>query len=619
MAPGRISALCGKWAPVLCLLPVMAFSQEDDTATDKSLLEQVYQSRIALMQDSLFITRERLQAAEFLNSGISREATQVRDSLRQAQATTRQWADSVTSLLVLSDRQQADNALNVDRLKALSDSLTQSYMREQGLSDLNDSLLVLLSQTQDFLSSAGKNESVVSDSLQNLRAALWRLQSNMATNEASIATQMERLQSSMMSRGGLSLDTLLESRNLIYLDRLVDYNGPRSGIGRFWGGGRDVLAGFKQEELTLYLAQARQAGRADDALNMQAELLIDNRRPAQGALAYLKVLFLYPRGDSWADARTKIVGLVERESEEGRLLYEVVLVPDSMKVGDDLFLRMLHYLDHLRSLTSEVALRWFVKECRSFMALYPGVAQTDQILFWMAQAYDRLEEIHRASLTWQKLETLYPASSHLPLALLNLADIASHRLGLPEVGIERYKTFMDRYPNHPEAPRALLAQAILYEEELKDYHQAGDLYRRLADEYPGDPVVPVGLFRYGFVLEKRLGSPAGAASVYEEVLRHYGDDPDTGIPALEKLARIAYDLDQYDGAIVYYLDIPERYPDADDRSVTAILEAAEIYEDKLKNLDAAIHTLHMILDNYPDYAGIKTVQKQVQKLQKKRV
>ncbi|MCH8327219.1 MAG: tetratricopeptide repeat protein [Candidatus Marinimicrobia bacterium] len=593
-------------------------SQENNAVPEKSLLEQVYQSRISLMQDSLFITRERLQAAEFLTSGVSRETAAVRDSLQLAQQTTRQWADSVTSLLVLADRQQVENSLNIDRLKSLSDSLTQSYIREQGLSDFNDSLLVLLSQTQDYLSSAAKDETVVSDSLQNLRAALWRLQSSMATNEASISTQMERLQASMMSQGGMSLDTLLENRNLSYLENLVDYRGPRSGIGRFWGGGGDVLAEFKQEELALYLAQARQEGRADDALNMLAELLISNKAPAQGALAYMKVLFLYPRGDAWTDARTKIVGLVERDSEEGRLLYEIALVPDSMQVGDDLFLRMLHYLDHLRSLNSEVALRWFVDECRSFMALYPGVVQTDQILFWMAQAYERLEEIHRASLTWQKLETLYPASSHLPLALLNLADIASNRLGLPEMGIERYKTFMERYPNHPRAPRALLSQAILYERELKDYHQAGELYRRLADEYPGDPIAPVGLFRYGVLLDDKLGSPAGATLVYEEILRQYGDDSDLGIPALEKLAHIAYDLDQYDGAIVYYLDIPERYPDADDKCVTAILEAAKIYENNLKNLDAAIHTLHMILDDYPDYPGIKSVQKRVQKLQKKR-
>ena len=615
----RLSTVCAKVVAVSGLLPVLAFSQDDPASTEKSLLEQVYQSRIALMQDSLFITRERLQAAEFLNSDASRQLAQLTDSLTLSRQSTQLWADSVTSLRVLNDQQQTEISLSVDRLMSISDSLTQSYIREQGLSDLNDSLLVLLGQTQDFLGSAGRNESAVSDSLQILRAALRRLQTGMASNEASVATRMEELQSSMLSQGGLSLDTLLESRNLSYLSNLLDYKGPRAGITRFFGRGRDALAGFKQKELVLYLDQARQAGRADEALNLLAELLIANGSPAQGALAYLKVLFLYPGGAAWTDARTRIVGLVERESEEGLLLYDVALVPDSMKIGRGSFYRTLHYLEHLRSLTSDVALHWFLGECRAFMSLYPGASQTDKILFWMGQAYDRLQENHRASLTLQKLETLYPQSSHLPLALLNMAEISSQRLGLPEEGIQQYQTFLERYPKHAEAPRAMLAQAMLYEEELKDYHQAGALYRRLADDYPGDPVTPVGLFRYGGLLEDRLGSPSGATAIYEEILRFYGSDPDLGIPALEKLALLAQNLDQYDAAIVYYLDIPERYPESEESSVTAILEAADIYEDNLENLDAAIHTLHMIIDNYAEYGGIKSVQKQVQKLQKKRV
>ena len=606
------------WAACFVLVPTLSFGQGDTAATEKSLLEQVYQSRIALMQDSLFITRERLQAAEFLSGEVSKKVDQLRDSLGLASQTTRQWADSVARLLVLDDRQKSEMSQNMARLEALSDSLTRSYIREQGLSDFNDSLLVLLGQTQDFLSSAGRNEEAVNDSLLTLRSALQRLQTSMASNEEVLMTQMERLQTSMLSQGGLGLDSMLENRNLNFLNDLMAYKSERSGLTRFFRGGGDLLADFKQEALALYLAQSRQEGRAAEALVMLADQQVANRNRPRGALIYLKVLFMYPDGEAWTTARTNIVGLVERESEEGYLVYEVALVPDSMQVGQDPFFRMLHYLDHLRSLTSEVALRWFIEECASFMTLYPGVVQTDRVLFWLAQAYEELGEDHQASLTYQKLQTLYPVSSHLPLALLSQAEIVSNRLEMPETGIERYQAFIERYPNHTEAPRALLDQAILFEESLKDYHQAGSLYRRLADEYPGDPVAPLGLFRYGVLLREHLGSPSGATAVYEEILQAYGDDPDHGIPALENLARIAYRLEQFDGAIVYYLDIPERYPDAQEPCVTAILEAADIYQGKLKNLDAAIHTLHMILDDYPGYQGIKSVQKQVQKLQKKR-
>ena len=605
------------WGVALALSPATAAAQDTLGTGETSLLEQVFQHRITLMEDSLFIIRERYQAAQFMTQDLTRQIGAARDTLAQSRTETRQWADSVASLIILSDQLKSESSQHLARVSTLSDSLARSYLREQALQDLNDSLHVILGQTQDFLASASQSEEAVSDSLGRLRDTLQQLQGQMTSNEQVMTTQLARLQSTMLSQEGLTLDSVLENRSLAYLESLLAYQISRRGLARYLGG-VDPLAGFKEAELALFLAQTRQKGRAAQVQAMLADQFVANGDPAGGALAYLKVLFLHPGSPVWTEARTKIVGLIERDSEEGRLLYEIALNPDSMRVGNDPFFRNLHYLDHLRSLTSVRGIHWFLAECREFLSLYPGVVQTDRLLFWMAQGYRSLGTFHEAILSYNKLQILYPHSSHLPEALLALAEISAEQLNNPDEGVRLYGSFLEGYPNHPEAPKALLAMAILLEVHLRDYHQAGNSYRSLADEYPDDPVAPLGLFRYAALLEGRLGSPVAALAVYEEILQGNGDDQDHGIPALTHLADLSLQLDQFDASVIYYLEIPRRYPGAEEQGVEAILKAAGVYQSKLKNLDAAIHTLHMILDDYPDYPGLRSVQRQVQKLQKKR-
>ena len=74
---------------------------------------------------------------------------------------------------------------------------------------------------------------------------------------------------------------------------------------------------------------------------------------------------------------------------------------------------------------------------------------------------------------------------------------------------------------------------------------------------------------------------------------------------------------QYDAAIVYHLEIYQRYPDAQEAVIEGNLGASDIYESRLKNIDATIHTLHLIEDNYPDYSGLRNVERRIEKLQKK--
>ncbi|MFC1583323.1 tol-pal system YbgF family protein, partial [Candidatus Neomarinimicrobiota bacterium] len=338
----------------------------------------------------------------------------------------------------------------------------------------------------------------------------------------------------------------------------------------------------------------------------------------RGSLTFLKTLFLFPDTEAGLYAIGRLEELLESSSELGRLYYEVALIPDSMQVGEEWFYKYLNYLQHIRSLSNSVMREWFIDEADRFLLIYPGILQADKILVWVAQTYHALEQYHSEILTYMKIRELYQQSQFIPEITYSIAEVTAENLKDFQLGATRYERFYGVFPEHEKAPAARMAEATIYEEEIKDYQKTGELYRALADEYAEDALAPISLFRYADLLREELGSSPGALAVYNELLTGYSEDPASGIPALEGLASISLENRQYDAAVAFYLDIHQRYPEETDRAVAAILEAAKIYESNLKNIDATIHTLHIILDNYPEHSSVKSVQRQVQKLQKKK-
>lgn len=599
------------------------FAQETgDTvsvSSESSLLEQVYEHRISLLQDSLFLTHEQLDAANFMVRELEQRADTLADSLALAQGQVRQLADSLFRLLILYDRVVTENRQNLERLSTLSDSIAQSYRRENELQALNDSLLIILARTQNRLAMTSGAQRAYSDTVIALRNTLEALRRELAAGEQRVTGVYEQLQTALLSPEEATVDSAVDERHVNYLRQLADYQLETTGLVRMLRARSESeeIYAYKLDEFRQYLVRAALQGHTPEALNLFARTYTEQDDAIRGTLAYLMTLFIYPETETGLRAMDQLEELVERDGELGRLYYEVALNPDSVNVSDEEFYRFLNYLDHVRKLPNATAREWFIKEAQRFLAMYPGIFQADQVLVWIAQAYHAQEQYHKEILTYTKIHALHPFSRLTPHVTYAMAEVTANNLREYKTGAARYARFREEFPHHEKAPAALFAQAAIYENELRDYQQASELYRELADTYPEDPLAPVSLFKLAELLRLRLASPTGALAVYEEILTRYGQEPETGIPALEGLASISREIRQYDAAVVYYLDIHQRYPEAEEQAVAAILQAAGIYESQLKNLDAAIHTLHLILDNYPDYPGIRSVQRRVQKLQKK--
>ena len=622
--PGR---LVQAWVlAVWCLIPspgaaLFAQGSEDTTTVspESSLLEQVYEHRISLLQDSLFLTNEQLDAVNFMVRQLEQRTDTLADSLALAQGQARQLADSLFRLLILYDRVVTENRQNLERLSTLSDSVAQSFRRENELQALNDSLMIILARVQTHLAATISAQRAYSDTAAALRNTLDSMQWALVAAEQRVTGMYEQFKTAPLSPEEAAVDSATDERLVNYLQQLVDYRLEATGLVRRLqarGEGEEIYA-FKLDEFRQYLARAALQGHTPEALNLLARTYTEQDDAIRGTLAYLMILFIYPETETGLRAMDQLEELVERDGELGRLYYEVALNPDSVNVSDEEFYRFLNYLDHVRKLPNATAREWFIKEAQRFLAMYPGIFQADQVLVWIAQAYHAQEQYHKEILTYTKIHALHPFSRLTPHVTYAMAEVTANNLREYKTGAARYARFREEFPHHEKAPAALFAQAAIYENELRDYRQASELYRELADTYPEDPLAPVSLFKLAELLRLRLVSPTGALAVYEEILTRYGQEPETGIPALEGLASISREIRQYDAAVVYYLDIHQRYPEAEEQAVAAILQAAGIYESQLKNLDAAIHTLHLILDNYPDYPGIRSVQRRVQKLQKK--
>ena len=625
-ATGKLIWLSGLML-ALCLIGSLAGQDSTATLTGKSMVEEIFENRLNMLQDSLFLRQEQLDAANFLVNKLDGESAQQRDSLSALTATATALTDSVSKLNIVQDQLTTENQQYQAQLSSLSDSLAVRVARHASLSSqydsisvISDSLTTTLALTQADLFVADSSSMAYADTLATLRTNMNKLSTELSANEEGMSGIYDRLKSIVSIGVEGAYDTTKDERYIQTLTNTANYQYKRKGLGRLFGGIDidEYISRYRFVEYEHYLDWIELNGHAPEVFNLLGELYAAQDEPVVASLVYIKNLFIFPEAEASAAAADALNGLVEKDGELGHLYYEVVLNPDSLNAADEEFYRYLQYLTHLHRLLDPVAQRWFLKESELFLGFYPGIFQADKIIYWQAQTYHALEEYHNEILTYQKIPVMFPESEYIPNCKYNLAEVTTNQLELYAPGAERYAAFRAEFADHTMAPGALLAEATIYSRNLKEYRRASGLFRELADTYPESDLAPIALFDFATLSRDRLSSEAQALAVYEEILSNYGQDQNAGIPALEGLATISRESGQFEAAVVYYLDIRERFPEANEAAVAAIIEAADIYERDLKNLDAAIHTLHIVLDNYPDYPGNKSLTRRVQKLQKKK-
>ena len=575
---------------------------------------------ISALQDSLAVQREFGQDIKSRYDSLST----LSDSLRVVLA---QSYDSLTTLGLLHAATLARGQQQLSRIGGLADSLSSSLEREgdlqgrhQTLIEFKDSLGAELTQAKSALVVADSVEQSLHDAIAALQVLFGELERQVSAGSGKLAGIHDQLKTAIRAANAEKIDGTVDGQYLLYLQTLVDYQaigGRRAG--RLFGGGEsDEMTLYKSDEFRYYLQWAELQGRTADALNLLAGRYYAQKDEIRGALTYIKTLFLYNGSPAAQFAIERLTELKPKEREIEALFQTVAQEGESMRVGKEQVYRYLYFLDMIRQLENRTALHYFLEQAIQYMSIYPDVFGADKLHTWIAQTYHKLGEYNIELLALIKIRTLYPESEYIPQTTYMLAEVTSNDLAQHELGAERYALFLEEFPNHDLSPRAMMAQSALLEGKLKQPELARELYRKLATTYSSDDLAPVALSRLAQLLQKKLKSPAEALSIYQELLSKYGDVASHGIVALNGLAKLSAKSKQYDVAVDHYQDIYKRYPAAKTEVIAGMLAAADIYEADLKNLDGAIRTLQVILDQYPNYGKIKAVQNRVSKLEKKR-
>jgi len=123
---------------------------------------------------------------------------------------------------------------------------------------------------------------------------------------------------------------------------------------------------------------------------------------------------------------------------------------------------------------------------KAYVEQYPGTDRTDDALFYLGMAYFRSKDYALASTQFDRLTRDFPQSPFQPDAMFYLArcdDLESRPALLDQTetqrAIDRYRQFLDLYPEHALAAQARERMARLTDRLAEKRFRSGRLYAKL--------------------------------------------------------------------------------------------------------------------------------------------
>lgn len=143
-------------------------------------------------------------------------------------------------------------------------------------------------------------------------------------------------------------------------------------------------------------------------------------------------------------------------------------------------------------------------DLKAYVEQYPGTDRTDDALYYLGLAYFKTKDYALASTQFDRLTRDFPQSPFQPDAMFYLArcdDLDSRPAPLDQTetqrAIDRYKSFLDTYPDHAHSGEARDRMQALRDRLAEKRFRNGRLYaklkqpqaaaiylRELIDEYP---------------------------------------------------------------------------------------------------------------------------------------
>jgi outer membrane protein assembly factor BamD len=123
---------------------------------------------------------------------------------------------------------------------------------------------------------------------------------------------------------------------------------------------------------------------------------------------------------------------------------------------------------------------------KAYVEQYPGTDRTDDALYYLGLAYFKTKDYALASTQFDRLTRDFPQSPYQPDAMFYLArcdDLDSRPAPLDQTetqrAIDRYKQFLDTYPDHAHAAEARQRTQALRDRLAEKHFRNGRLYAKL--------------------------------------------------------------------------------------------------------------------------------------------
>lgn len=339
----------------------------------------------------------------------------------------------------------------------------------------------------------------------------------------------------------------------------------------------------------------------DEVYFMLGEMYKRDRSYFKSLVNYLKVLYLIPNSSKIEDAKTNISQIVKDHEERAfeDIQIDFLSKLNDLKTNNDIGISFFEYLMFIKSQNLEDLNEIIIDEIGYYLKHFGYKASSaDQVLFWQSELYEEENDWTEASMSYQKLKALFPASVLIPQAIYNSGIIEYQEISEPQAAKESFVQLISNYAESEFAGNAQFYLGELYEEEFRDPKEAVANYRLLVETYPSNKFAVEALKRVADILLDDDKYEEAIASYYQIVELYPQDEF-----ATEALLEIKYlyirRLENYLKAVETLKFFAKQYKDHED-AAEYLYDAAEIYYDDLNNKQAAIDTYHQVINEFPE-------------------
>jgi len=411
-------------------------------------------------------------------------------------------------------------------------------------------------------------------------------------------------------------DSSFEAKYYKYIDELLEYKDKeRKNILGVSIGGREINE-FKINVLNDYLERYRPRGKSSYVQYYLTQVYMNQKNYAMAELSFLRYLYFYTDSPSYNDIKHNQLELILNTNYFNNRTSYIVKTMDNIDKDADFKDRYYNFIKELQTYPNEQIKKSFIAEIHNYLILFGNLHNSSRLLYALYEYYMAQEKIQYAFLTLEKIIKLFPEYPESDLALFKQAEIRTEHFKEYNKALSDYNRYIEENPESKLAEKGHIQIARIFDNYLQKYDMAFKKYKQVADKYPDSEFTVEALKRAATILENQIKDKQEAINLYLQLAEEYKASA-TAKEAREKAANLYYDEGQYRQSIDQFYILYEQQP-MNKQSIDYLLKIADIYENKLNNIDKTIESLNHIIENFPGTKEAQEARERIDKLSSKK-